>query len=99
MNYFGDAPSALKLRSSPYPNLLEDADSEVTRVETLPVALNGIIDSPTDRDVYRFSATKGQKLRVRVFAASLGSPIDAMIQIRPIDEHGNQGSVEIEQDD
>lgn len=99
MNYFGDAPSALKLRCSPYPNLLEDAASDVTRVEALPVALNGIIDSPTDRDAFRFSATKGQKLRMRVLAASLGSPIDATILIRSIDENGSLGPVEVEQDD
>ncbi|MGZ0171807.1 MAG: PPC domain-containing protein [Planctomycetales bacterium] len=99
VNYFGDAPSALKIRSSPFPNLLENEASDVTRVEKLPVALNGIIDSPTDRDAFQFSATKGQKLRVRVFAASLGSPIDAMILIRSIDENGSPGPVEVELDD
>ncbi len=99
VNYFGDAPSALKLRTSPYPNLLEDEASDVTHVKEMPVALNGIIDSPTDRDAFQFSATKGQRLRVRVFAASLGSPIDATIQIRSMDENGKPGAVEIELDD
>lgn len=93
------APSPLKLRSSRYPNVLEDGSAAETRVAELPAALNGIIDSPTDVDAYRFKAAKGQRLHVRVFAAALGSPIDAAIRIRPIGDDGMSGSAELELDD
>ncbi len=97
--HFGDAPSALKLRSSPHPNVLEDTIAAVTEVATIPVALNGIIDTPTDRDIYRFTAKRNESLHVRLFAASLGSPIDAAIRIRPLGEDGQPGAVELERDD
>lgn len=97
--YFGDAPSPVALRSSPYPNVLENADASVTRVEKLPAALNGIIDQPGDVDTFRFSAKQGDRLRIRVFAASLGSPIDAKIHIRAIDSSGEPGAVELSHDD
>ena len=99
IQYFGDAPSPLKLRASPFPNLLEDESADETRVREQPIALNGIIDSPTDADTFRFSATKGERLHIRVFAASLGSPIDAAISIRPVNDNGDPGSPEVEQDD
>ncbi len=97
--YFGDAPSAVRLRASPYPNLLEDTQAEHTRVPALPVAINGIINDATDRDSYRFSVTKGDRWRVRVFAAALGSPIDAVILIRPLNPDGTLGPAEVELDD
>lgn len=99
LNYFGDAPSPLKLRSSPFPNLLENEAAEITPVDEIPVAINGIIASPSDQDHYRFSATQGQRLQIRVLAAALGSPIDAVIQIRPLDAAGQPGSVLLELDD
>lgn len=96
---FGDAPSSVVLRSSPYPNVLEHAGTEATRVAKLPAALNGIIDGPEDVDAFRFSARQGDRLRIRTFAASLGSPIDAKLQIRPIDSSGKPGAVELAHDD
>lgn len=99
LHHFGDAPSPLKLRASPFPNLLEDESADTTSVNELPVALNGIIDSATDVDTFRFSSTRGQRLHIRVFAASLGSPIDAAIRILPVDEQGKPGPVELELDD
>jgi len=97
--YFGDAPSGHKLRNSPFPNLLEDETSAVTRVSAFPIAINGIINTPTDADSYQFFATKGQRFQFRVLAAALGSPIDAVVQIRPILEDGTPGKVELELDD
>ncbi len=98
-SYYGEAPTGLRMRSSPYPNVLEDADSESTRVSELPAALNGIIDRRGDVDTYRFPATKGKKLHVRVFAASLGSPIDAFVRIRRVDENGRAGATVLQAED
>ncbi|MCA9120605.1 MAG: hypothetical protein KDB11_10500 [Planctomycetales bacterium] len=94
--FFGDAPSPLKLRACPYPNLLEDAAADQTHVTQLPIALNGIIDSATDVDTFRFRATKGERWRVRLFAATLGSPIDATILIRPASEEAGQVRLEVD---
>ena len=93
------SPSPLKLRSSPFPNVLEDRSVAQTAVAELPAALNGIIDSPTDTDAYRLTVKKGEKLHVRVFAAALSSPIDASIRIRPVAADGSLGEPEIELDD
>ncbi|MFT5468849.1 MAG: hypothetical protein ACI8UO_003961 [Verrucomicrobiales bacterium] len=98
-DYFGDAPSPVKLRSSRYPNVLEDASAAETRVQQLPAALNGVIDRHDDTDAYRISAKKGESLHVRLFSASLGSPLDPRIRIRPIGEDGEPGPPELEADD
>ena len=65
----------------------------------IPAALNGVIDSASDRDTWRFTARKGERLRIRVFAAALGSPIDAAIRIRPLGTDGVPGPVALEKDD
>ena len=101
---FGDdesalAPTPMKLRASPYPNLLEDPTNPETRVPAIPMAVNGIIDSSRDVDLYRLTVRKGEKLRVHAFAASLGSPIDAAIRIIPIDADGQRGTPEVDLDD
>ncbi len=76
-NYFGDAPSPNVLRVSPYPNVIwPQADA------TLPAALNGILDQPGATHVYRFTAKKGQAWRVRVYARTLGAPVDPHFWIR-----------------
>ena len=97
--YFSDAPSSLSLQSSPYPNVLENKAALETRVDQLPTVLNGIIDQAGDIDVFRFSANKGDRLQIRVFAAALGSPIDPKIRIRSINSEGSPGPIELEMDD
>jgi hypothetical protein len=97
--YFGDAPSSITLRSSPFPNVLEDVDAAVTRVAQLPAALNGRIDRRDDVDAFRVTVKKGDRYRVRVFAATLGSPIDPTLRIRAMDAAGGMGAVEVEADD
>lgn len=97
--FFGDAPSSLKLRSSPFPNVFEEAAAAMTTVEQLPAALNGVIDGHDDVDVFRFTARKDLPLHIRVFAAAMGSPIDARIRIRPINSDGQPGDVVTESDD
>lgn len=97
--YFGDAPSPVSLRSSDYPNVLEDVAAGVTKVDRLPVALNGIIARRGETDSYRVSIRKGDRWRLRLFAATLGSPVDTTLRIRPIDSTGLTGMVELEIDD
>ena len=99
MQRFGRGPSSIRYRMSPYENTMESVSEDTTLVEQLPAALNGIIDSSTDRDQWRFTARKGGRMRIRVFAASLGSPIDAVIRLRPIGADGRPGPVELERDD
>ena len=97
--YFGDAPMPLLLRSSGFPNVLESDSAEETRVEKLPVAVNGIIDRTDDTDAFRLSVKKGDRYRVRVFAAALGSPLDPAIRIRRLDAAGKPETSELEADD
>jgi hypothetical protein len=72
-------PSPNVLRVSPYPNVLY-ADAP-TPVDALPAALNGILEKPGDVHTYRFSAKKGQAWKVRVYARTLGAPVDPKIWI------------------
>lgn len=103
--YFGGdadtppSPTPLRLRVSPYPNVLEDDKTAETRISQLPAALNGIVDGPTDVDRWRFSAKQGQRWHVRVFAAALGSPIDAAVRILAIGDDGKPGTAELGLDD
>lgn len=96
---FGEAPSPLVLRSCPFPNLLEAADADETRVSMLPVAVNGILAKPDETDRYRLTVEKDVPLQVRVWAAALGSPVDPRIRIRPIDAAGEPSGIELEADD
>ncbi|MCX7430212.1 MAG: serine protease [Planctomycetia bacterium] len=97
--YFGDAPMPLLLRSSGFPNVLESEAAAETRVEKVPTAVNGIIDRSDDTDAFRLSVKKGDRYRIRVFAATLGSPLDPAIRIRRIDASGKPEAIELEADD
>jgi hypothetical protein len=94
-DYYENAPSPLPMRVSDYANVLEDRAADETRVPQLPSALNGIIETPGDVDAYRLSVKTGDRFRVRVFARSLGTPLDPRISIRP----ANSEQPEIEGDD
>ena len=48
----------------------------------LPLAFNGTISNDGETDRWHFTATKGERLDVRVFARGLGSPLDSKIAIR-----------------
>ncbi len=71
----------------------------MTRVPRLPTALNGIIERRGDVDAYRVAVKRGDRLRIRVFAATLGSPIDPKIRIRSLDASNKAGAVVVETDD
>ncbi|QDT64717.1 PPC domain-containing protein [Calycomorphotria hydatis] len=96
---FGEAPLPLQVRSCPFPNALEETDAPETIVPEVPVALNGILSIPDETDRYRITVKKGQPLQVRVWASAIGSPVDPMIKLRPIEPSGEPGAVEVEADD
>ena len=49
----------------------------------LPIAIHGVLEIENDKDWFRFSAKKGQNIRAQVYARSLRSPLDAVVQVRP----------------
>jgi len=75
-------PSANVLRVSPYPNVIHAPGDDPTPVSALPAALNGILEKPGQTDTFRFSAKKGQKFLFRVYARTLGAPVDAKIWLQ-----------------
>jgi hypothetical protein len=46
-----------------------------------PVIVNGRIDEPGDRDVFRFEGRKGGKVAVEVRARRIGSPLDSLLKL------------------
>jgi len=60
----------------------EPNDDESDAMEViLPVILNGKIDAPGDRDLYRFEAAAGETLVAEVHARRLGSPLDSLLRL------------------
>ena len=95
----GDAPVPLSLRSSPYPNVLEDSGATETMAPATPVAVNGILAKPGEIDRFRIAVKKGVPLQVRVWSSALGLPVDPVLTLRPVDPTGGAGAVELTADD
>ena len=79
-------PSWNRLRLSDFPNALEvepnNSLSEAKLIETsLPLALNGIIEKPGDEDWFKFTAKKGVRYAVRMYARKLRSPLDSVMYV------------------
>ena len=64
---------------------------------TLPVAINGRVESEGEVDWYRFSAKKGERYRVFGYGKTLDSELDPRIWIRPAP--GNTSSRSYDEDD
>ncbi len=90
-------PSAMTLRASTYGNVLEADSGGETQAPSLPIALNGLIETPGDVDTFRIPCEKGTSYRIRAFAGSLGSLLDPKIRLRTVD--ASTGSNEREVDD
>jgi hypothetical protein len=95
----GESPLPLSLRSSPFPNVLEEQGAAETKVPTTPVAVNGILSKPDETDRFRLTVKKGTPLQVRVWASGLGLPVDPVIKLRPLDAAGAPGEAEVTADD
>lgn len=78
-----------RLRVSPFPNVLEVEPNDnpdvlaSSSVVDLPKAFNGIISKPGDVDCFRFRAKKGEQFKFHALANALGSPLNAVIWIKP----------------
>jgi len=78
-------PSPNPVRVSPFDNVLEAEPNnnykEATEGGALPRAFNGILAIEGDEDYFKFTAKKGERYRIRVFARQLGSPVDPVIYV------------------
>jgi hypothetical protein len=82
----GIAPSPNVVRVVDLPNTMEaepnDARDGATAA-TAPGALNGVIEKPGDVDNFKFTAKKGQRFDIRVYARNtLRSPLDSVLVVR-----------------
>ena len=80
----GTAPYPNDFRVSPFGNVLEvepNDDHNAATPFTPPLALNGVLGAQGDVDHFTFKASKGQVLDVRVFARTLRSPLDSVLNI------------------
>lgn len=78
-------PSPNPVRISDFDNVLEtepnNSHTEVKSVAALPQAFNGILQEAGDIDYFKFSAKKGQRFRFRVYADTIGSPVDPVLNL------------------
>jgi hypothetical protein len=54
---------------------------ETAQPVTLPVIVNGRIDQPGDRDVFRFDGRAGEQIVAEVTARRLDSPLDSVLKL------------------
>lgn len=78
-------PSANQVRLSPFDNVLEvepnNTNAEATPAGALPIAMNGILETEGDVDFFKFTAKKDQSFQIKVFANSIGSPVDPVLTV------------------
>ena len=75
-------------------------DLKTAQDVTLPIIINGRIETPGDRDVFRFRAKKGDTVVAEVNARRLDSPLDSLLTLTDIngktiainDDHSDPGS-------
>ena len=86
------SPNPVLVSNLPFANEHEpnDESKKATPAEPLaaPCAFHGIIFKKDDVDWFRFSAKKGENLRIRVRARSLRTPLDSVLILR--DANGKQ---------
>jgi hypothetical protein len=79
-----DSPVGVPFRISAGLNHNEDAAPPAATIQ-LPVAFNGRLSTPDETDVWRFQATAGERVRIEVWAARLGSSADTLLDVRTPD--------------
>jgi len=80
----GIAPYPNLFRLSSFGNVMEtepNNDAATATPFTAPLACNGVIDRAGDVDQFVFTAKKGDRYEVKVFARTLRSPLDAVLSI------------------
>jgi hypothetical protein len=70
----GDLPEFIETESNSLPNCAEQV--------RLPITINGQIAGERDLDYYCFAAESGENIRCELAAARLGSPLDAVLEVR-----------------
>ncbi len=107
-HYYADAgtPTPNLLRVLPGPNVLEQEPNDTPATATplpsgttVPFAVNGILEKPGDRDIFRFQAKKGERMLMRLYGQALGAPIDAWFSITEAGKEGKGGRVDDSSDE
>lgn len=88
-------PSGHAFRVNGLPNVMEDPavdnsamkQMEGAETHSVPVALNGVIEEPGDVDYFKVQLRKGQAVRMRCFASSMGSRLDAVMNIYSVKDN------------
>ena len=91
-NARGVAPSPLPLRVADLPVVAEVEPNDHEQNQPTPVgvdvsagqsvACHGVVDGHVnDEDNYRFDLKKGQAVQIQAFASTLGSPLDAVMNV------------------
>lgn len=82
------APSANPFRITSLDNVLEAepnnslAEAKAnTSPPAFPIACNGVIEKPGDEDWFKFTASKDQRFDLVVYARSIRSPLDPVLEI------------------
>lgn len=95
----GSAPSPNLFRISDLENVLETEPNNslaeakaIASAPAVPIAFNGVIAEAKDSDWFRFTAKKDQKLDFTVYARSLRSPLDPVLEIFNADGGGLNGN-------
>ncbi len=79
-NFFNTVPFAVDTLAECLEQEPNDSQ-ETAQPVTLPVIINGRIDHPGDRDVFRFEGRTGEPLVADVDARRLDSPLDSVIKL------------------
>lgn len=80
----GKLSNRVAFSSDTLPDCMEkEPNDSPDKAQWLPQAMivNGRIDRPGDRDVYRFGCKAGEAIVAEVFARRLNSPVDSMVMI------------------
>jgi hypothetical protein len=83
----GRAQTGMPLRLSPHPNALEaepNGEASSAGAVSVPVAVNGVIGQPGDVDCWRVHLEAGESVDIRVYARSLGTPLDPLVWVRKV---------------
>ena len=84
VNREGLVSNSVPLAVDDLPEVLEAEPNDAAttaQVVTLPVVINGPIQSPGDADHFAFRAEAGQTLALEVQARRLGSPLDSILML------------------
>jgi len=78
-----DLANAVEVRLVPHPSEVEHEPNDAAHPQpiVIPSTISGRVDQSKDRDVFEFSAKKGQSLTFRLEARSLDSPLDAVLTV------------------